>query len=135
MPRWLRVVRVMIGSGLTFAIGVGGVVSIVGLVAILRGRATVFEVMGTAGRFGVASFILGVAFAGILAMVARTRFFHRLSLRLATGLGAGVGLLYWTLLAVNGAWSKWTPGLALWNFVLLVGIGGGAAGAPILVAR
>jgi hypothetical protein len=125
----------MIGTGLTFAVGIGGLVSVIGLIAILRGRASVFEVMGTAGRFGVASFILGTAFAGLLAIVARTRFFHRLSLRFATGLGAAVGLLYWTMLAITGAWSKWTPGLALWNFVLLVGIGSGAAAATILVAR
>ena len=125
----------MVGTGLTFAVGVGGLVSIVGLVAVVRGRATVFEVMGTAGRFGVASFILGMAFAGLLAAVARTRFFSRLSLRFATALGVGVGLLYWTALAVSGAWQKWTPGLALWNFVLLVEMGGGAAAATILIAR
>src|SRR5262245_36552680 len=124
MPRWLRVIRGMVGTGLAFATGVGGVVSIVGLIAWLRGRATPREVLETVGQFGVASFLLGVGFGGVLAIAARTGLLKKLSIRVGTSLGIGAGLLYWLFLAMTGGRS-WSPQLAIWNLVLLVVIGGG----------
>jgi len=124
----------MVGTALTFAVGIGLVVSAVGGVAILRHKATIIEVMRTGGRFSVASFILGFAFSGILALAARGRGFRRLSLPLVTSLGAGAGLLYWLVLAFTGG-RNWGPGVGLFNFVLLLGMGGGAAAAMLLIAR
>ena len=94
MPRWLRVIRGMIGTGVTFAAGVGGVVSLFGVVALFRGRATVRQVLETVGQFSVASFLLGAAFAGVVAIGARAGLFKKLSLRLGISLGVGAGLLY-----------------------------------------
>jgi hypothetical protein len=124
----------MVGTGLTFATGVGSVVSIIGMIAWLRGRATGRDVLETAGQFAVASFLLGVGFAGAVAIGARTGLFKKLSLRLGTTLGVGAGLLYWVFLAMTGGRS-WSPRVAILNFVLLVLIGGGSAAATLLIAR
>ena len=124
----------MAGTGLTFAAGVGGVVSIFGAVAWLRGRATGLEVLETVGRFSVAGFVLGVGFAGVLVVAARTRLFKKLSLRVGTSLGIGAGLLYWLVLASTGGRS-WSPRLAVLNLVTLVVMGGGLAAATVLIAR
>src|SRR5262245_5569152 len=134
MPRWLRVVRGMVGTGLTFSAGCGAVVSIVGAISWLRGRATARYVLETVGQFSVASFVLGVGFAGVVAIGARTGLFKKLSLRLGTALGVGAGLLYWLALAMTGGRS-WTPRLAILNFVLLVVIGGVSAAATLIIAR
>ena len=134
MPRWLRVIRGLVGTGLTFATGVGGVVSIIGAIALLRGKATVRDVLETVGQFSVASFLLGVGFGGVLAISARTGLFKKLSLRLGTALGVGAGLLYWVFLAMTGGRS-WSPQLAVLNLALLVVIGGGSAAATLLIAR
>ena len=134
MTRWLRIVRGMVGTGLTFAAGVGGVVSFFGAVAWLRGRATGVEVLETVGRFSVAGFVLGVGFASVLVIAARTGLFKRLSLRVGTSLGVGAGLLYWLVLATTGGRS-WSPRLAILNLVLLVVMGGGLAAATVLIAR
>ncbi len=124
----------MVGTGLTFAAGVGGVVSIFGAVAWLRGGPTVRDVLETVGKFSVASFVLGVGFAGVVAIGARAGLFKKLSLRLGTALGVGAGSLYWGALAMTGGRS-WTPRLAILNFVLLAVIGGGSAAAMLLIAR
>ena len=134
MPRWLRVIRGMIGTGVTFAAGVGGVVSLFGVVALLRGRATVRDVLETVGQFSVASFLLGAGFAGVVAIGARVGLFKKLSLRLGTSLGVGAGILYWLFLAMTGGRS-WTPRLAILNFVLLVLMGGLSAAATLFIAR
>jgi len=134
MPRWLRVVRGMIGTGVTFAAGVGSVVSLFGVVALLRGRATVRDVLETVGQFSVASFLLGAGFAGVVAIGARAGLFKKLSLRVGTSLGIGAGLLYWLFLAMTGGRS-WTPRLAILNFVVLVLMGGLSAAATLFIAR
>ena len=134
MPRWLRVVRGMVGTGVTFAAGIGGVVSIFGAIALLRGRATVRDVVETVGQFSVASFLLGAGFAGVVAIGARAGLFKKLSLRVGTSLGVGAGLLYWLFLAMTGG-RNWTPRLAILNFVLLVLMGGLSAAATVVIAR
>jgi len=124
----------MVGTGLTFAVGVGAVTSLVGAFAWLRGRATPVEVLQVAGRFSVASFLLGVAFGGILALTARGRRFNKLSLPLVASLGAGAGFLYWTFLASTGG-RTWSFRIALLNFVVLTVMGGTSAVATLLIAR
>jgi hypothetical protein len=73
MPRWLRVVRGMIGTGLTFAAGVGVVASITGALVWLGHGITGREMLGIVGKCSVVAFLLGVAFSGVLAITARGR--------------------------------------------------------------
>lgn len=134
MPRWLRVVRGVIGTGVTFAAGVGVLASAIGTVVWLADRITARELMQIVGKSSVVAFILGVAFAGVLAITARARRFNKLSLGLVTGLGAGAGLLYWIVLAFNGG-RNWSTRDAIANFVLLALMGGGSASATLMIAR
>lgn len=134
MPRWLRVIRAMVGTGLTFAVGVGGAATVFGAIVSLRGGVRAVDVLRMAGRLSVASFLLGLAFSGALALVARSRFFKKVSLGLGTALGAGAGLLYWLFLAMTGG-RTWEPRVALLNFVLLIVMGSGAALGTLWIAR
>lgn len=134
MPRWLRVVRGMIGTGLTFAVGVGVITSGVGALVWLGGGITGLEVLRIAGRFSVVSFLLGVAFSGVLAITARGRQFSKLSLPRIGALGAGAGTLYWLFLASTGG-RTWSPRAAMGNFVLLIVMGAGSAVATLMIAR
>ncbi|MDB4875288.1 MAG: putative rane protein [Gemmatimonadetes bacterium] len=134
MPRWLRVARGMIGTGLTFAAGVGVVASITGLFVRLGHGITGLELMQIVGKFSVVAFLLGVAFSGVLAIAARGREFNKLSLRLVGALGAGAGLLYFVFLALNGG-RNWSAPDAIANFVLLVVMGAGSAAATLAIAR
>lgn len=129
-----RIVRGMLGTGLTFAVAAGALTSAVGVFAMVVGEATWVSVAETAGRISVASFILGVAFAALLALSARSRRLARLSIGRFAALGAGAGLLYFAFISTNGI-GVWTPRVALLNFVLLVGLGGGLAAATLALAR
>lgn len=134
MPRWLRVVRGMIGTGLTFALGVGVLGSILGLIGLLVGQLS-WDDLRMVAKLSVVAFIVGVGFSGVLALAARGRTFERLSLQYITALGAGGGFLYFLFIAAaNGArvWSVWN---ALGNLMILTFLGGGAAAATLLLAR
>ncbi|MEP6495992.1 MAG: hypothetical protein ABJF01_25150 [bacterium] len=88
MPRWLRLVRGMIGTGLTFAAGVGAIASIAGSLVWLDHGITGRELMQIVGKASVVAFLLGVGFSGVLAITARSGHFNKLSLRLVGALGA-----------------------------------------------
>lgn len=124
----------MIGTGLTFAVGVGLLGTVVGAGALLLGEVTGTEMVQMVGRVSVVSFIVGVAFSGVLALVARGRTFERLSLGLVTALGAGVGLLYFGAISISGS-RVWTLADALGNLAVLLTMGGGLAGGTLLLAR
>ncbi len=98
MPRWLRVIRGMIGTGLTFAAGVGVVGSILGLVGLLLGELS-WDDLRMVAKLSVVAFLVGVGFSGVLAIAARGRRLETLSLRYVTALGAGGGLLYLLFIA------------------------------------
>jgi len=134
MPRWLRVIRGMIGTGLTFAVGVGVVASITGALVWLGDGIKGRELIAIAGRLSVPAFLLGVAFSAVLAVTARGRQFSKLSLRLVGGLGAGAGIFYFVFLALNGG-RNWSPRNAIANFVLLSFMGAGSAAAMLMIAR
>ena len=134
MPRWLRVIRGMIGTGLTFAAGVGVVASIPGVLVWLRGGLTPRELLQIVGKVSVVAFLLGVAFSGVLAIAARGRQFNKLSLRLVGGLGAGAGLLYFVFIAANGG-RNWSAQDAIANLVLLPLMGAGSAAATLMIAQ
>lgn len=135
MPRWLRVIRGMVGTGLTFAAGVGGVAAMVAGVASLFVKD--FPLLGAlaiGGRMAVVSFILGVAFSGAIALASRLRKFD-LSVKRMALFGVGAGGLFWLTIGVNGAFNAWNLRDAVANIVLLTAMGGGAATAVALLAR
>lgn len=134
MPRWVRFVRGVIGTGLTFAAGVGVAASVIGGIGWLLHGISTHGLIELVAHTTFASFLLGVAFSGILALTARGRAFSKLSLPLVTTLGAGAGFAYWIFLRFNGG-RTWTPRLAVGNFVLLIAMGAGSAAAMLLIAR
>lgn len=134
MPRWKRVIRGMIGTGMAFAF-IGGLVSTTAaFAALVFGELHWREVLQVGGRVSVVSFIVGVVFSGVLAVVARGRTFDRLSLRYVAAVGAGGGLIYFLLIALN-AYQVWTPEDAIRNLVVLLCMGAGAAVGTMLLAR
>lgn len=134
MPRWLRVIRGMIGTGLTFAVGVGGAGLLLGLVGLAFGVLAPGD-FGMVAKLSVIAFVVGVGFAGVLALTARNRTFEKISLRYVTALGAGGGLLYFLFIGAMNGFATWSPLSAIGNLALLTLLGGGAAAATLLVAR
>ncbi len=136
MPRWLRVIRGMIGTGLTFAAGVGVVASMIaGLVWLLPvGEKNGLEMIRMVIASSIWAFPIGVAFSGLLAITARGRSFDKLSLPRFAALGAGVGLLFFGVLATN-AWHAWSVSTAMANATIFVLLGGGSATATLMLAR
>jgi len=134
MPRWLRVIRGMIGTGLTFAVGVGVVGSLIGLTALAFGQASLDDLRFVA-KLSVVAFIVGVGFSGVLALAARGRTFDKLSLGYVTALGAGGGFLYYLFIAAMNGARVWSVRLALLNLTILTVLGAGSAAAMFLLAR
>jgi len=135
MPRWRRVIRGMIGMGLTFAAGVGVVAStIAGLVWLLPGIGGGPEMFRMVVASAIWAFPIGVAFSGFLAIAARSRSFDKLSLPRFAALGAVGGLLLFGVLAAN-AWHAWSLESALVNLAIFLVLGSGSATATLLIAR
>ena len=136
MPRWLRVIRGMIGTGLTFAAGVGVVASMIFVLPtwLLLGGDSGREMLVMIIKSSIWAFPIGVAFSGVLAITARGLPFDKLSLPRCAALGAGGGLLLFGLLAIN-AWQVWSVPDAIANLTLLTLLGGGSATASLLLAR
>ena len=135
MPRWMRIARGMIGTGFTFACGLGGLTAAVATLGWAFGEVLPVEIAQLTGRVSVVAFILGVAFSGALALVARRRAFSALSVPLVAAMGGGAGVLYFLFCLIPSGYRAWTPALALGNFVLLVSLGTSAAVGTLLVAR
>ena len=135
MPRWQRVIRGMIGMGLTFSAGVAVVAStIAGLVWLLPGIEGGPEMFRVVVASAMWAFPVGMAFSGLLAITARNRSFDKLSLPGFAALGAGGGLLLFGVLAAN-AWQAWSLPTALTNLAVFLLLGSGSATATLLVAR
>ena len=136
MPRWLRVIRGMIGTGLTFAAGVGVVASMIFVLPtwLLLGGDSGREMLVMIIKSSIWAFPIGVAFSGVLAITGRGLPFDKLSLPRFAALGAGAGLLLFGLLAIN-AWQAWSVPDAIANATLLILLGGGSATATLLLAR
>ena len=134
MPRWLRVIRGMIGTGVGFSIG-GGLVGILfGTPNWLSGEIHWYDLIGIAARIAVVSFPIGAVFGGILAATSRGLTLEKLSVRRVAALGAGLGLLYFGLIALN-AFRVWSLGDALLNLAILTVMGAGSATGILLLAR
>ncbi|MBT8489247.1 MAG: hypothetical protein HKN72_13220 [Gemmatimonadetes bacterium] len=138
MPRWLRLLRGMVGTGLTFSAVVAAVSAVVAGVAwLLPGAMTsaeVVEMIFMGVRAAVWAFPVGVVFSGGLALSAKNRSFDELSIPRVSALGALGGLALFGVLALN-AWSAWSTADAIGNLVILVGMGAGAAGGTLALAR
>lgn len=134
MPRWMRVLRGMIGTGLTFAAGVGLIGGVFGLGVVALTDATITDLFFI-GRLMVAAFLLGVAFSGGLALLARGKAFEKVTYPLVSALGAGAGLLYFLFIGFANGFAVWTPTVLLQNLVLLLLMGTGSAVAMLVVAR
>jgi hypothetical protein len=131
----MRIARGMIGTGLTFAAGLGGLAGATALLGWAVGELTVFEIGQVTVRVSVVSFILGVAFSGVLALVAHRQSFKSLSVSLVATMGGVAGLLYYLFCLVMAGYRAWDVASAIGNFVLLVTLGAGASVATLLVAR
>ncbi len=135
MPRWLRVIRGMIGMGLTFAAGVGVVASMIAVLPwLLLGGDSGREMIRMVIASSIWAFPIGVAFSGVLALTRRGRAFDKLSLPHFAALGAGAGLLLFGVLGVN-AWHAWSVSTAIANATIFVLLGGGSATATLMLAR
>ena len=135
MPRWLRVIRGMLGMGLTFAAGVGVVGSLVSVLPwLLPGGYSGQEILELVVKSSIWAFPIGVAFSGALATTARGLPFDKLSLPRFVALGAGGGLLLFGLLAIN-AWQAWSVSTAIANATIFVLLGGGSATGTLMLAR
>ncbi len=135
MPRWLRVIRGMIGMGLTFSVGVGVVASMIAVLPwLLLGGDSGREMIRLVIASSIWAFPIGVAFSGVLAITARGLPFDKLSLPRFAALGAGGGLLLFGVLAVN-AYHAWSVMDAIGNATILVLLGGGSATATLMLAR
>lgn len=134
MPRWLRVIRGMIGTGLTFAAGVGVLASMIaGLMWLFDGE-NGLDMLVMVTKSTIWAFPVGVAFSGGLAITARGLPFDKLSVPRVAALGAGGGLLLFGLLALN-AWQAWSVSDAIINGMFLTLLGGGSAAATLSLAR
>lgn len=135
MPRWLRIVRGMLGTGLVFSVGAGIVATLVGLTSwLIVGGPFDPELFLLIAGAAAWAFPVGVVFSGGLAILGRGRTLDRLSLPGITALGAGGGLLLFGALALN-AWDAWTIADAIGNAVILVSMGAGAAATSLVLAR
>ena len=113
MARWKRVLRGMLGMGLTFSAGAGIAAAIVvGVLGIIFGfgREMLIIVVGSA----IWAFLIGVGFSGVMALTAGGTSFEKLSLPRFAALGTGVGLLCFGVLAIN-AWDAWSTTTAIVN--------------------
>jgi hypothetical protein len=133
MRRWLQVGRGMLGTGLTFAAGVGLVGLLFGLVGLAFGALS-WPDLKMVARLSVVAFLVGMTFSAFLAAAARGRPFERLSLRFVTALGAGGGLLYFLFISISGA-RQWSVPEAIANLSILAVLGAGSAAATLLIAR
>ncbi len=124
----------MAGTGLTFAVGVGAVGTVVGLIATVVGKLTAIDLVQSVVRLSVVAFIIGVLFSAALAIIARAKTFEKLSLPKVTAIGIGGGLLYFGFLAVNGG-RRWSTPDAIANLTILVLMGGVSAAGTLLLAR
>ncbi len=128
MSRWKRVVRGMIGMGLSFSAGVGVVGSMVaGLSGLFFGSDP--EMIRLVIASSIWAFPIGVAFSGVVAITARGRSFDKLSLPRFAALGAGAGLLLSGVLSAI-LWDSWFA-----NATILALLGGASATATLLLAR
>lgn len=134
MSRWKRVVRGVLGMGLTFGAIGAAFFSLVALVSAVffPGAEDELGFMIIAGAvWGVG---IGTSFSAILAIAARGRSLDELSCSRVASVGVLGGLLL-AGLVVGGSWGDWPNGGAIVPFSILPLLGAGGGVASLLVAR
>ena len=135
MARWKRVVRGILGMGVTFGAIGGGFFAVLTAVAAVFGGLDADEpffpiLAGTVWGFGI-----GVTFSSVLAIVGSRLSFDRLSVPRVAGMG-GLGGLVLAAVLVGGttlAGEAFTG--VVEAFTILPLIGAGAGTASLLIAR
>ncbi|MCY3548021.1 MAG: hypothetical protein OXH49_14170 [Gemmatimonadetes bacterium] len=134
MSRWKKVVRGVLGMGLTFgAIGAAffSLVALAGKV-FFPGAEDELGFMIIAGTvWGVG---IGTSFSAMLAIAARGRSLDELSYSRVASLGLLGGVLL-AGLVVGGSWGDWPNGAAIVPFSILPLLGAGGGVVSLLVAR
>ena len=134
MSRWKRVIRGVLGMGLTFGAIGAAFFSLVALVSAVffPGAEDELGFMIIAGTvWGVG---IGTSFSAILAIAARGRSLDELSYSRVASVGVLGGLLL-AGLVVGGSWGDWPNGGAIVPFSILPLLGAGGGVASLLVAR
>ncbi len=135
MPRWLKMARSMFSIGLAFSAAAGLIATAVfGFGWLSSEGASGREAVRLIFASTVWAFLIGVVSSGILALTSRAGSFDRLSLPRFSLLGAGVGLVFFGLLAIN-AWESWSASSVITNAAIFVVLGGGSAAGTLVIAR
>jgi hypothetical protein len=134
MAGFPRIIRGMLGTGVAFAVGVGALATVTGLVVTMFGNGSLIGTLRFAGRLSVASFLLGLIFSAILATISRRRRLGEISIMKFAALGAGAGLVYFGAIALN-AYRVWSVGDAVRNLLVLTVLGAGSAAGTLAFAR
>jgi hypothetical protein len=124
--RFLRLLRGAVGMGLTWALAWFGAGMILGLII-----GPIDDDVPLPIVFGMFGFMSGVAFSGVLKLVAGRRRFDELSLGPFAGWGAVGGLLLWGLLAATAG----PGGEPLLLLPVFASAGAGSAAGTLLLAR
>ena len=144
MKKWLRRLRGVLGIGALWGAAGGIVGSLAGLLGALYGGAPLLQVvlefgLGAAGL----GFVLGSAFAGVLAVVERHRRFEELTSRRAALWGGLVGLVLPILMLAVSFVPELGAAISLRQLLLAMGAGSlsygaltaGLAAATVALAR
>lgn len=134
MSRWKKVIRGVLGMGLTFGALAGAFFSLIALVSAVffPGAEDDLAFMIIAGTvWGVG---IGTSFSAILAIAAGRRSLDELSYVRVGSVGLAGGLLLAGLL-VGATWGDWPNGNAIVPFSILPLLGAGGGMASLLVAR
>ena len=125
----------MLGTAVAFAIGGPAIVGIVALAFWLFGGAPLGAVAVAVLRSAPICFIIGLAFSGLVALLAQGRMFEKLSIKLFAALGAVVGFALFMLMGLGGAFEAWSATDGIVNLLLLTSVGAGGAAATLALAR
>lgn len=135
MKSWLRRIRGVVGTALTWAVAWSGGAL---LLALLESLGTFFGpvlyYVVFASVFGVAGFVGGGIFSVVLGIAERRRSFDQMSLPRFAAWGAVGGLLL-AALWLTGAGPPPTTGELLGTGILMTMLGGGSAAGSLALAR
>ena len=108
VSRGNRIFRGMVGMGTVFGLVGAALIGALGLMTLIIGRGQIdfdddadFMLVAPFAAFGIA-FVLGMLYAGLLALVARGRSFRELSIVRVAAAGAAIGLVTAVVAIVGG---------------------------------
>ena len=134
MKRWLRRIRGVLGTGLTWAAGWSGVAFILSLLGFFGTAGSVQFYFVLAALWGVVGFVGGSIFSMVLAIAERRRTFDEMSLPRIASWGALGGVLL-AIPWVTGAGPPPTLGEIVGTGVVMALMGAGSAAGSLALAR